>query len=135
MDGGVLVVLTVIGFFLLAPLWLAWLSTDSRRWARLERAIGREPSGDLNEQWGVWAGLSAMNLFTASLHLLPGSPFGRLRWSGLIWLVGGLLNAAVAGVLYRRRRRDRQRAASARAQVPDGPEAGRSGPIGGGRHP
>ena len=129
MDAELVVVLAVIGFFLLVPLWLAWLSTDSRRWARLERAIGREPSGDPNEQWGVWAGLSAMNLLTAALHLLPGGPFGRLRWSGLIWLVGGLLNAVVAGVLYRRRRRDRQRASSAGTRVQDGPEAGHQ------RHP
>jgi hypothetical protein len=133
-DAELVVVLAVIGFFLLVPLWLAWLSTDSRRWARLERAIGREPSGDPNEQWGVWAGLSAMNFLTAALHLLPGGPFGRLRWSGLIWLVGGLLNAMVAGVLYRRRRRGRQRAGSAGAQVQDGPEAGRPGAGGGGRH-
>jgi hypothetical protein len=133
MDAGLLVVLAVVGFFLLMPLWLAWLSTDSRRWARLERAIGPEPSGDPNEQWGLWAGLSAMNLLTGTLHLLPGGPFGRLRWSGLIWLIGGLLNAVVAGVLYRRRRRDRQRASSAGTQVQDGPEAGRPG-AGGGRH-
>jgi hypothetical protein len=132
MDAGLLVVLAVIGFFLLVPLWLAWLSTDSRRWARLERAIGREPSGDPNEQWGVWAGLSAMNLLAGAIRLLDGRTSGRPPWSALIWLLGGLLNAVVAGVLYRRRRRDRHQASSAGAQVQDGPESGRPGAGGGG---
>jgi hypothetical protein len=134
MDARLPVVLAVIGLFLLVPLWLAWLSTDSLRWGRVQRVLGREPSNDPNQQWGVWAGLSAANLLTAALHLLAGGPFGRLRWSGLVWLVGGLLNAVVAGVGYRRWRGDRRRAGPAGAQVWDGPEAGRPGAGGAGRH-
>jgi hypothetical protein len=132
MDAGLAVVLAAIGFFVLVPLWLAWLSTDSRRWGRVERVLGREPSGDPSELWGVWAGLSAANLASAAFRfLVPGSSGGS-RWSALVWLIGGLLNAVVAGVLYRRRRRGR--AGSADAEVQHGPEAGGPGAGGVGRH-
>jgi hypothetical protein len=130
MDAGLLVVLAAIGFFLVLPLWFAWLSTDSRRWGRVERVLGREPSGDPSELWGVWAGMSAANLASAAFRfLVPGSSG---RWSGLVWLLGGLLNAVVAGVLYRRRRH--RRGGSAGAQVQHGPEAGGPGAGGGGGH-
>jgi hypothetical protein len=132
MDAGLLVVLAAVGFFVLVPLWFAWLSLDSRRWGRVERVLGREPSGDPSELWGVWAGMSAANLASAALRLLVPGSFGGSRWSGLVWLLGGLLNAVVAGVLYRRRRT--VRGGSAGAQVQHGPEAGGPGAGGGGGH-
>jgi hypothetical protein len=132
MDAGLLVVLAAVGFFVLVPLWFAWLSTDSRRWDRVQRVLGREPSRDPSELWGVWAGMSAANLAIAALRLLLPGSFGGSRWSGLVWLLGGLLNAVVAGVLYRRRRR--VRGGSVGAQVEHGPEAGGPGAGGGGGH-
>jgi len=132
MDAGLLVVVAAIGFFVLVPLWFAWLSTDSRRWGRVERVLGREPSGDPSELWGVWAGMSAANLASAAFRVLVPGSSGGSRWSALVWLFGGLLNAVVAGVLYRRRRRER--GGSAGAEVQHGPEAGGPGAGGVGRH-
>jgi hypothetical protein len=129
MDAGLLVVLAAVGVFMVLPLWFAWLSTDSRRWGRVQRVLGREPSGrDRGGLVGVWAGLSAAYLVNGAFHLLAGRP----RWHALLWLLGGLLFAVMAGVLHWRR--PRERAASTAAQVEGGPEAGRPGAGGGGGH-
>jgi heme A synthase len=130
MDAGLLVVLAAIGFFVLVPLWFAWLSLDSRRWGRVERVLGREPSGGERGMVGGSAGLSVVYLANGTLQLLA----GRSPWVGLIWLLGGLLFAVTAGLHYRRWRRHRQRAGSAGAQVQHGPEAGGPGAGGGGGH-
>jgi hypothetical protein len=46
MDAGLVVVLALLGAFLLAPLTLAWVSTNPRRWSRVEGVLGRDlPSG------------------------------------------------------------------------------------------
>jgi hypothetical protein len=70
MDAGLVVVLAVTGAFLLVPLVFAWVSTDPRRWARVEGVLGREP------------------------------PQGVLspRWTVALWLVGGAAYAAI-GIL------------------------------------
>jgi hypothetical protein len=129
-DAGLLVVLAAVGLFLLVPLWFAWLSMDSRRWGRVERVLGREPSGREGGLAGGSAGLSVVYLVNGAVQLLAGHP----PWVGLIWLVGGLLFAVMAGVLYRRWRRGRRRASSAGAEVQGGPEAGGPGAGVGGGH-
>jgi hypothetical protein len=60
MDAGVVVVLAVIGLVLLVPLAFAWVSTSARRWARVERVLGREPPL-LAPRFivGLWAGMGA----------------------------------------------------------------------------
>jgi hypothetical protein len=60
MGVGLVVVLVVTGLLVLLPLWFAWLSMDSRRWQRVERILGREPSGKEPPRWlwWVWIGLS-----------------------------------------------------------------------------
>jgi hypothetical protein len=132
MDAGLAVVLAAIGFFVLVPLWFAWLSTDSRRWGRVERVLGREPSG--RGSMGAFAGMSAAYVVVGAVRLLAPGPPGRQRWPGLIWLLTGLLLGVNAGILYRRQRRDRWRAGSGGAQIEGGPEAGGPGAGGVGRH-
>jgi hypothetical protein len=132
MDAGLLIVLAAIGFFVLLPLWFAWLSLDSRRWGRVQRVLGREPSG--RGAVGTFAGMSAVYLVLGAFRLLDPGPRGSQRWSGPIWLLTGLLFGVHAGVLYWRERRGRRRGGSADAQVQHGPEAGGPGAGGGGGH-
>jgi hypothetical protein len=132
MDAGLLLVLAAIGFFVLVPLWFAWLSTNSRRWGRVERVLGREPSG--RGAMGAFAGLSAVYVALGAFRLLAPGPPGSPRWLGLLWVLTGLLFGVNAGVLYRRQRRDRRRAGSAATQVQHGPVAGGPGAGGVGRH-
>jgi hypothetical protein len=132
MDAGLVAVLVAVGFFVLVPLWFAWLSLDSRRWGRVQRVLGREPSG--RGSMGAFAAMSALYLVVGAFRLLDPGPPGGQRWSGPIWLITGLLFGVSAGVLYWRERRDRRRAGSAGAQVQGGPEAGGPGAGAGGGH-
>jgi hypothetical protein len=132
MDTGLVAVLAAIGFFVLVPLWFAWLSLDSRRWGRVERVLGREPSG--RGAMGGFAGMSAVYVVVGAFRLLAPGPTEGPRWPGLIWLLTGLLFGVHAGVLYRRQRRDHRRAGSAGAEVQHGPEAGGPGAGRGGGH-
>jgi hypothetical protein len=126
MDTGLVVVLAAIGFFVLVlPLWFAWLSTNSRRWQRVERVLGREPSG--RGAMGAFAGVSAVYVALGAFRLLAPRPTGSPRWFGLLWLLTGLLFGVNAGVLCRR-------SGSAGAEVQDGPEAGGPGAGGVGGH-
>jgi hypothetical protein len=68
MDAGLMVVLAVLGAFLLVPLAFAWLSTNPRRWARVERVLGREPGG--SERWARWA--SGIRVAIGTLSQAPG---------------------------------------------------------------
>jgi uncharacterized membrane protein (DUF2068 family) len=52
MDAGLVVVLVVLGVFLLVPLGLAWVSTNPRRWARVEAVLGRDPRREV--RWAPW---------------------------------------------------------------------------------
>ena len=41
MDAGLVAVLAVLAVVLLVPLAFAWVSTNPRRWGRVERVLGR----------------------------------------------------------------------------------------------
>jgi hypothetical protein len=124
MGTGLVVVLVVTGLFVLLPLWFAWLSMDSRRWQRVERILGREPSGKEPPRWLWWAwiGLSVAYVVVGVLRVAS----GPARFLGVVWLFQGLVWGVLAGSFYRHWRRKRERASpgSAGAQV-DGESAGR----------
>jgi hypothetical protein len=124
MDGGLVVVSAVLGAFLLAPLVLAWVSTNPRRWARVEGVLGREPpAGMLSPRWaaGLWGGMGAayiaMGIAQARTEERDGSP-----WLSLALGVGWMLNGGFNYVVYRRQRAAER---SAETQVQDRPEPGR----------
>jgi hypothetical protein len=124
MGTGLVVVLVVTGLFVLLPLWFAWLSMDSRRWQRVERILGREPSGKQPPRWlwWVWIGLSVAYVVLGVLRVAS----GPARFLGVVWLFQGLVWGVLAGSFYRYWRRERERASpgATGAQV-EGESAGR----------
>jgi hypothetical protein len=125
MATGLVVVLVLTGLFVLLPLWFAWLSLDSRRWQRVERILGREPSGkEPRWAWWAWFGLSAAYVVIGVIRVAS----GRERFLGAVWLFQGVAFGVLAGFWYLRWRRERERSSpgAAGGRVEDGPE-GRSG--------
>ena len=121
MSLGFMVLATAIGPILLAPLALAWASADRRRWARVERVLGR----DLGRQpswvgWGTAIALS-VTLFPAGIYRLVVQG-DRDPSLGLLAVTQGLVWAALVGFSYLRWRRER--ASSVQAQVEDRTERG-----------
>jgi hypothetical protein len=126
MDAGLVVVLAVTGAFLLVPLAFAWVSTDPRRWARVERVLGRDPSREVRWAPWFWIGLGAIYLV-----------FGIVRLRGerspdVGWLIEGqgALYVTLGVASWFLRRRLRREAASGQPQVQERAEAGRPGPGG-----
>ena len=96
---------------------------DSRRWQRVERILGREPSGkEPRWVWWAWIGLSAAYVVIGALRVAS----GRERFIGVVWLFQGVVCGVLAGSFYRRWRRERERASpgATGAQV-EGESAGR----------
>jgi|Tabmets5t2r1_1033131.scaffolds.fasta_scaffold94268_2 hypothetical protein len=129
MDAGLIVVVAAIGFFVLAPLVLAWVSTDPARWGRVEAVLGREPRGsERAARWALrfWlvagAGYLVLGVVQARTRERDGPPWLSLLLGGSYLLNGGLQ--------YRMYRRMRRRTASAETQVEDRAEPG--GPAAGG---
>jgi hypothetical protein len=126
MDAGLVVVLAVLGVFLLVPLAFAWLSTNPRRWARVERVLGREPSREVRWAPGFWVGLGVIYLAFGVVRL-------RSERSGDVgWLMEGqgVLYVAVGVAAFFLRRRIRREAESVQPQVQHRPEPGRPRPGG-----
>jgi hypothetical protein len=126
MDAGLVIVLVVLGAFLLVPFGLAWVSIDPRRWARVERVLGREPSREVRWAPWFWIGLGAIYL-----------AFGIVRLRGdrspdVGWLMEGqgALFVTLGVASYFLRRRLRREAGSGQPQVQDRAEPGRPGPGG-----
>ena len=126
MDAGLVVVLAATGVFLLVPLAFAWLSTNPRRWARIEGVLGRDPRG--SERWARWA--AGFWVASGSVYIVMGVVRLRSDVPGLgwVWLVMGALYIAfgVAGYLLQdrvRRERSTQPQVQDRAE-PRGPGAG-----------
>jgi heme A synthase len=126
MSLGFVVVATAIGLFVLAPLALAWVSADARRWSRVEGVLGREP-GERGARWiaGLWVGMgvafAAMGVAQARTEEADGFPSLSLLL-GAAYMANGVFNY----VVYRRRRAAER---SAKPQVEDraeprGPAAG-----------
>ena len=129
MDAGLVIVLVVLGAFLLVPLVFAWVSTNPRRWARVEGVLGRElPAGVLSPRWtvGLWLGIGAAYVAVGTIQARSEERDG---FPGLSLLLGGVytVNGAVNYVVYRRRRRAE---ASVQPQVQDRAEPRGPGPGG-----
>jgi hypothetical protein len=126
MDAGLVVVLAVLGAFLLVPLGFAWVSTNPRRWARVEGVLGRDrrmlsPRGAL----AVWTGLGSSYLVAGFVRLRSDRPGG----TGWLMVGFGLLYVAVGAAAYLLNRR-LQTGGSVKTQVQDRAEPG--GPRPGG---
>jgi hypothetical protein len=124
MDAGLVVVLAVLGVFLLVPLVFAWVSTDPRRWARVEGVLGRDrrmlsPRGAL----AVWTGLGSIYLVAGFVQLRSDRPGG----TGWLMVGFGLLYVAIGVAAYLLNRRLRTSGGSAQAQVQDRAEPRRPG--------
>ena len=124
MDAGLVAVLAVTGLVLLVPLALAWVSTNPRRWARVEGVLGREWRG--SERWarvasGVRVGIGSIYLVLGIIHLR--SDAALMGW---LLVVIGTLQVAAGVTAYLLR----GRAQSAQAQVQDRAEPRRPGPGG-----
>lgn len=134
MDLGLVVVLVVTGLFLLLPMWLAWLSTDSRRWQRVERVLGRKPSGKEPPRWVWWAwiGLGAADVVIGVLRVVS----EHARFVGVVWMFQGVVFGILGGISYLRWRRERERASpgAAGTEVEGGPDGRRPGTGAGGGH-
>jgi hypothetical protein len=127
MDAGLMVVLAVLGAVLLVPLAFAWVSTDARRWARVERVLGREPGG--SERWARWA--SGFRVAIGSIYVVLGIVQLRSDHPFIGWVLAviGTLQVAlgVTGHLLRGRVRSER---SAKPQIQDRPEPRRPRPGG-----
>ena len=123
MDGGLVVVLAVLGAFLLVPLGFAWVSTDPRRWARVEGVLGRERLLPPRLVVGLWLGIGAAYVAVGIAQYRTDEPDGY-PWPSLILGVAWMLNGAFNYVVYRRRRAAEN---SAETQVEDRAEPGRPG--------
>jgi heme A synthase len=125
MDAGLVVVGAVLGVFLLVPLALAWVSTNPRRWARVERMLGREPKGSARlARWSMrlWFGVGAAYLVIGVFQVVSGQA-GQLRWVSFVLGFLYLLNGFTQYAMYRGMRRRE----SAQTQVEDRAEPGRPG--------
>jgi hypothetical protein len=128
MDAGFVVVVAAIGFFVLVPLALAWVSTDPGRWGRVEAVLGREPRGsERAARWALraWlvagAGYIVLGIVQAWTEERDGPPWLSLLLGGSYLLIGGLQ--------YHMYQRMRRREASAEPQIEDRAEPG--GPASG----
>jgi hypothetical protein len=128
MDAGLVLVLAVLGVFLLVPLVLAWVSTNPRRWARVERVLGRDlPEGnDRVPRWLPWVGIGAGAGYLALgvFGLLVEEPVRRMA---PFYLAQGALFGGIGVGQYLALRRDRAAKGSAEAQVEGRAEPGRPG--------
>ena len=126
MTLGSVVMVTAIGFFAVAPLVLAWVSTDPARWGRVEGVLGRElPAGVLSPRWvvGLWVGFgaayAAVGITQARTDEADGFP-----WLSLLLGAACMSTGVFNYVVYRRRCKAEE---SAQAQVEDRAEP--SGPA------
>ena len=89
-------VLALLGAVLLVPLALAWVSANPRRWARVERVLGRDPGRQPSwVGWGTAIALS-VTLFSAGIYRLVVQR-DRDPSLGLLAVTQGLVWAALVG--------------------------------------
>ena len=124
MDAGLVVVLAATGVFLLVPLVFAWLSTNPRRWSRVEGVLGRDlPNRERPPRWVpvAWAGQGIIYVALGLVRLRSDRP------SDVGWLIvaQGALFMALGAAVHLVNRRLRRTAASVQSQVEDRAEPGR----------
>jgi hypothetical protein len=127
MDAGLVVVLAVLGVFLLVPLVFAWLSTNPRRWSRVEGVLGREPrASERAARWAIGClfAVGPAYIVIGIVQARTDEPDGT-PWLSFFLGAVGLVNGATQYVVYRRRR-----AESLQTQVQRRAEPGRPGPGG-----
>ena len=107
MDAGLVAVLAVLAVVLLVPLAFAWVSTNPRRWARVERVLGRDlPTGhDRVPRWlpALGFGAGVLYLILGAYGLLVEEPFRRMA---VFWLLQGLIFLGVGVAHYLAARRN-----------------------------
>lgn len=122
MDAGLVVVLAVLGLVLLVPLGFAWVSTNPRRWARVEGVLGREPRREV--RWAPWFWVVA-----GASYVVLGAVRLRGHQSGVGWvtLVVGAMYLAIGGAAFVLRARVRRERSALESQVEHRAEPGRPG--------
>jgi hypothetical protein len=71
------VVVAAVGFFVLAPLVLGWVSADPARWGRVEAVLGREPrDSERAARWALRFWLAAVPATSSSGSSRPGPRSG-----------------------------------------------------------
>jgi hypothetical protein len=125
MDAGLVVVLAVLGAFLMVPLGFAWVSTNPRRWARVEGVLGREPPRQVRWAPWFWVVAGAVYLLGGTARIRNDQP-DAVGWVFVVIGASYLVFGAVGFVYLARVRRER----SVQPQVQERPEPG--GPGAGG---
>jgi hypothetical protein len=124
MDAGLVVVLAVTGVFLLVPLGLAWVSTNPRRWARVEGVLGRDRRAlSPRAALASWTGLGSIYLVAGFVRLRSDRPGG----GGWLMVGFGLLYVTIGAAAYLLSRRLQTRARSAQTQIQGRAEPRRPG--------
>jgi hypothetical protein len=108
MDVGLVVVLAVLGAFLLVSLAFAWVSTNPRRWARVEGVLGRDlPTGHNRiPRWlpVLAVGVGVLYLILGVYGLLVEQPARRMV---PFWFLQGVICLAMGLGQYHDLRRNR----------------------------
>jgi heme A synthase len=121
MDAGLVVVLAVTGVVLLVPLVFAWVSTNPRRWARVERVLGREPRREV--RWAPWFWVVAGAVYVVMGIVRVRGDRPDVGWVAVVMGAMYLAIGVAAFLLRARVRRER----SSQTQVQDRAEPGRPG--------
>jgi hypothetical protein len=110
------------------PLGFAWVSSNPRRWARVEGVLGREPVGRAPPRWlfVAWAGLGAVYIGSGIIQARTAERDG-FPWVNILIGILWMLNGGTQYLIHRRRRAEEL---SAEAQVEGRAEPGRPGPGG-----
>ena len=120
MNSGLVVALAVTSLVLLVPLAFAWVSTDPRRWARVEGVLGREPRREVRWAPWFWFAGGAVYVVTGIVRIRS-----HQRDVGWVFVVLGAMYLAFGVTGFLLRDRVRRERSALEAQVEDRAEPGR----------